>query len=531
MSSSSENPGCFVVQLIGFVVLVLGPCMKNMDSVVSCGKAAKSIRYVDDVDNFRHLDNVKNADDLEEFLNQINKIDEFEFEEMRRQDELEQFARDRVSANKANEFAYGDPDIKTFSGYEPYYYKQKDLWEKFFKGKTLKDGTPIKQESLKHIKDLFQNIDIDFHTEVLEQLNDNIDQFGEYCDNAEVLSDAFGYNSPEVSFYKQSVIDKVVSLRINKALDIAGSELMPAQFKNLDDNPEVNELYGLITGRKLSKKQADALSKVTGRNIPPTSNKYDDYGVVTFQNGRYNFSNQAGKLYNENYSSLQYLIQNNNVKNLIFDGKLDKDAAYALSRAGVKFSQNLSRFAKNMVNKKTAKMIIVSGDMISDIASLYKVDQKSARKLKTLLDQAAQIPGNVKVKSKKELEAAIASMKSKNIEPVLFFNNDNGSLFNSDVTKYGISETITCNGYSLTGLQKSTVSTDFIYIQEAVSSLAKVQRQDAENLNDFWRNFSTEYASQIEKQNKAEKGVLIVGGIAGTAGVGTVVYLTNQENT
>jgi len=293
---------------------------------------------------------------------------------------------------------------------------------------------------------------------------------------------------------------------------------IPKKLSDLPDIPEFNDLYSLLAGRKLNKMQAKLLSNLTNRNFLASTNKYDSYLYIKYEKGFFTVNTtSSSRVYSPKKISRVLKSKSKANYKVVFDGEIDQRTAMLLSQSNVKFVINFNRMVKGVSDTpKKVKLIFVASKDRETMCNLFNISQKEVEKLAKTVKKIEKIPNSKIVSNKADLVSALNDAKNLEENPIVIFNNIDNRLFNEDLGSIGIEEAITCKSFKIVAAKESFQSTDFIFFDDVVNALQKVQSNELLLKDEFWSNFIAEYSNCMEFRRKITICALIIGG-AGTS--------------
>jgi hypothetical protein len=211
---------------------------------------------------------------------------------------------------------------------------------------------------------------------------------------------------------------------------------------------------------------------------------------------------------------------------LVVKGKLSDDEIRDLNRKGIKFICDKAVFDRQR-SIKDFKIILLYSDRVETLRSLYSIDDKQANELLQLSSEIDKRSLITKVGTEEELNKTLKDFQTKNTKPIVVFPNIDNMLFGHSMDYYNLDNVITCNSYTIP-TATFLKSTDFLDLRYVVKSINGTFG-NCENLFEFYRNFSINYSTYIERSNsrRIAATVVLVGATGG--GVTAIVHYNNNK--
>ncbi|MGD2088651.1 MAG: hypothetical protein PVH61_20910 [Candidatus Aminicenantes bacterium] len=349
----------------------------------------------------------------------------------------------------------------------------------------------------------------------------------EYIDVRNQLSRTFD-DKKLLEKFDGDVLNINIKRSFKESVKFAKKNLLPQRLKILDDSPEINDLYSILTGRKLNKEQARLLSILTGRRFLPSTNKYDNYLFAELKNGTFKINtSSSSELYDMDSFSIGLKKYRSPKLRVIYIGKLTPEVASIFSENNIKFVSNFDTIVKGVFDSpKRVKLIFVASTDEQKMSQLFQ--GASPRKVNKLIDVVNKIktpsesfPNSEIVEDKRGLSVALTKAKKQGENPIVIFNNIDDKLFHENLSDLGIDHAITCNSFNMKGAKLSNHSTDFIFFDDVVKALQKVPGREAILFEDFMSRFAIEYVECLRDRNV--KNAIIAATAIGTP-AGVLIY-------
>jgi len=338
-----------------------------------------------------------------------------------------------------------------------------------------------------------------------------------------LLESIFGNSSKFIKSYK-SIYYETGNVKE------AREGLIPSELKDLDNNHIGHDFAPIFYERKFNKKEANLLSKLTGKYIPPTNSTdyIKDYiFITTSKNNDILIRSINGRVEYDIEKPLSELKINKNSQ-IILDGKIPTELIQKLSDKGITFVRNINTFFEDLeTNPKNLKFVFVLSKNIDELVSLFNINYSKAAELIKTVEYLEKFEYIEIVNSEATLKKSISNIKNNGFKPITIFNKKDNSLFGKNPVELGLNDYITCNSFELKDYElNGKVTTDFVFLSEFVRAMEKSKSLNLENTDKYWQYFSKYYNELISEKNNQDLTVtLIIGGtLTGSAG-----YLLYQQ--
>lgn len=393
-------------------------------------------------------------------------------------------------------------------------------------GESLKYNEPIVIENVDEIRRIHEQ-EVKYYPSHAKEFTLNLK---EYIEARFELNSVFP-NKKLLAKFDGDILNPRKTVPFKTSLEAAKQNLIPERLKNLRDSPEINDLYCILTGRKLNKDQARFLSKSTGRKFLPSTDKFHRHIYLEFKEGTFKlntpFSSQSFDQIDS--FSRQLMKYRNPDTRIIYDGEISPGIISVLRENNFKFVSDFDSVVRAVSQppKRVKLIFVASGNDIGKMRELFPgVSPRDLRRLMGMVKKAIdKIPDAETVTSARELKSVLTNSNTLGESPVVVFNNIDNQLFNENISHLGISNAITCNSINIKSPGLSFRSTDVIYFPETVEALIEVYSREKISLEKFWSNFALKYWKHL-KVREIEH-LVVASTVAGTV-VSAVYYVLDR---
>lgn len=488
--SSDDSSGCggLILSGIGGIATVLLGIARFADG---CAPAVKTISRADD---FGRVGKV--VDVSSDGFRTINKGDEFV--DLTKPGAIDDFFK------QSDDFAtVGDKSNKGTANGSSSGFKQTNLFD-------LDDSNvPLfSQGEKQRMVDLAARSGIDDFAADLQR----------FTDESTELEQTFGRKSQLLEDYKSEFLH-------TGDIKKARQKLLPKEMIDVEDNPAVNEMYGLFKGVDLNQDQAKVLSKILDKDIPATSDKVRNYILMDVELGQKSYARTVnGKVALNTYTDLDKISVRSNSR-VIVNGNLSDQYIKYWSKKGVKLIRDKHSFMQDLQTAADdLEFVFVASKDKSKLADLFDISAEQADELMPAINQLTDNKYTHLVESAEELTAQVARLKETSKKPIVVFHNSNNLLFNRKPNDLGIDEYITCNSSRILESTSGHVTTDFIYVEDMIHAVIQPRSPSAETIDDVLVNISDSYSMLLSQRQAAKIKVTLAIGVTITAPGGFAVY-------
>jgi len=555
MEKNGKAIGATTIGSAGIFVAILKMCSHSPEVAEGVVNVAKATRSLTEISAFRGASQASRmATDLEAF-NGISKTSRLAtaIGEIKG---VSTAARGATEINVFKEIPYGEENSAIINKYFHYDYKEinyEQLNLKFasFKGANeynlfllpVKNGNSVKKIETFH--SLLQ-IDKDFVIANPEKIGRIIENeatrdpknfdvtvkklFNKYITKRNKIVNQFGKENQLLKDFDNAVFsEKYLKNGFSSSINKGVESLIPEQLRKLENTSAINDLYALLSGRKLNEKEAELLSELTGRIFKATKNNYDNFIYIKKLTGDHivlNTTQSTNVLSKNNFIDFLMSLRKGGQKKIVVDGKIDDYFACQLCKADIKFVRHFNTLIDDVTEKPMkTKLIFIASKNKQILGELFET--KGTDELMEIVYKAEHIPNSVIVDNKELLLNEISAAEKNNEKVILIFNNKDAKLFDVKIDDYKFKHIITCNSYKIRG-NFSYSSTNYLNFKDIVESLSESYTGEVQNTDDFFFSLSEIYDKKIGMRNyrNAMIGLGIGGGTTG--GIGLTIYLTKK---
>lgn len=349
--------------------------------------------------------------------------------------------------------------------------------------------------------------------------NSYVREFGEDVDK---LNREFGEESPVTKKYINTFIK-------SKNLSYARQSLVPEELRSLPNSLRVNEIYGLLVGQRINRAQGKVLTQITQRVIPATPERFDNYVIVDVSN-KSTIIRTTSSILEGTASVLFTKIELGKFSRVIVKGSLRKELIEYFSKKGVQFIRSYDSFTNDLtVHSEKIRFLYVISKKKEKLRELFNTSKGQLSGLLKIVDKIESNDFSKIVDSEDQLLEALKHSRRKMETPIVVFNNIDNRIFGKTPTMLKFSDFITCHSHDITLTEFKHLTTDFIYLEDLVQSIAFAKTQNVITADEFWFEFAKKYNQLLKKRRNFETTVTVVIGSSIVGAGGFAIYYSNSE--
>lgn len=334
------------------------------------------------------------------------------------------------------------------------------------------------------------------------------------------LEEAFGTNN--------KLLEEFCSVYFEtKNINEAKSSLLPKQLREIGSKSNMHQLYSLFKRIRLNPRQAEVLSKYTGRSITPMPSRFNNYMVL----GKFGDKIQLYNVDTEIPVDVDHILQRKVIKKgtqIIIDGDIQGEIIQKLADEGVIFVRSLQSIARDIdTPADNLRFLYVMSREKSKLMKLLNIKENQYVDFLDIIDKITINNNSKLIDGKDEMSINIAKMRLDGELPIVIFNNIDNTLFDEPISSFGIHDFVSCESYRINEGIKNYVTTDVVMVNTFVDSVEKVMAKELDNVEHFWFELSHEYDRTL-KTTQVQESIILTTGIT-VPGVGVYWFLRLQK--